>query len=148
MFSLIYNFIFRNRNKLLTIQAFCFTAWYSLLLRFVPVAKLRPFMGCEGVETPCDELTESEAKKAGIISRLVNRVASRTPWHSKCFVRALTAQRMLYAAGLFSTLYLGVGKDENNKMIAHAWLRCGQYYITGGDGKDYTQVSKFAKTRV
>ena len=44
--------------------------------------------------------------------------------------------------GIHSTLYLGVGKDEG-KMIAHAWLRCGQMYVTGGNGSSYAMVAKF-----
>ena len=28
-------------------------------------------------------------------------------------------------------------------MIAHAWLRCGQIYVTGGDGQGYAVVAKF-----
>ena len=42
-------------------------------------------------------------------------------------------------------MYLGVGLDENKKMIAHAWLRCGQLYVTGGDGHEYTTVACFYK---
>jgi hypothetical protein len=41
-----------------------------------------------------------------------------------------------------STLYLGVGKD-NDQMVAHAWLRCGQLYVTGGNGSNYSMVAKF-----
>ena len=28
-------------------------------------------------------------------------------------------------------------------MIAHAWLRCGQMYVTGGNGSSYAMVAKF-----
>ena len=50
--------------------------------------------------------------------------------------------KLLKEAGIHSTLYLGVGKDEG-KMIAHAWLRCGQMYVTGGNGSSYAMVAKF-----
>ena len=63
-------------------------------------------------------------------------------WESKCLVRAMTARKLLKEAGIHSTLYLGVGKDEG-KMIAHAWLRCGQMYVTGGNGSSYAMVAKF-----
>ena len=33
--------------------------------------------------------------------------------------------------------------DENGKMIAHAWLRCGKMYVTGGNGAEYAMVDKF-----
>lgn len=41
-----------------------------------------------------------------------------------------------------STLYLGCN-IENGKMIAHAWLRCGKMYVTGGDGSGYAVVDMF-----
>ena len=39
-------------------------------------------------------------------------------------------------------MYLGCG-TEDDKMVAHAWLRCGEMYVTGGDGEGYAVVSKF-----
>ncbi len=44
--------------------------------------------------------------------------------------------------GIQSTLYLGCGYDEG-KMVAHAWLRVGKMYVTGGDGTGYSVVDKF-----
>ena len=34
---------------------------------------------------------------------------------------------------------------EEEKMVAHAWLRCGEMYVTGGNGEGYAIVSKFYK---
>ena len=46
--------------------------------------------------------------------------------------------------GISTTIYLGVRRYEN-EMKAHAWLRCGEYYVTGGGVIDqYTVVAKFA----
>ena len=39
-------------------------------------------------------------------------------------------------------LYLGCAVNEG-KMVAHAWLRCGKMYITGGNGSGYAIVDKF-----
>ena len=30
-------------------------------------------------------------------------------------------------------------------MKAHAWLRCGGLYVTGGTGEEFAQVAKFVK---
>ena len=72
------------------------------------------------------------------------KVCDKTPWESKCLVRALAAQRLLCRRGLSSTLYLGCGMEEG-KMVAHAWLRFGEMYVTGGDGGGYTTVARFCK---
>lgn len=98
-------------------------------------------MGERGVES---ELTEDMdnmkiAKRVGIH---VNRITQHTMWESKCLVRAMTARKLLKQKGIHSTLYLGVGK-EDGKMVAHAWLRCGQLYVTGGNGDGYAMVAKF-----
>ena len=72
----------------------------------------------------------------------MNRICNKTAWESKCLVRALTAQKLLKQKGIGSTLYLGCGYAED-KMVAHAWLRCGELYVTGGDGAGYAVGDKF-----
>ena len=80
----------------------------------------------------------------GTHAQIVGKVCDKTPWESKCLVRALAAQRLLCRRGLSSTLYLGCGMEEG-KMVAHAWLRFGEMYVTGGDGGGYTTVARFCK---
>lgn len=144
-FKLISNFIFHNNDKWLTIQALFFSAQMRALLRFVPIARLHPYLGEQGEESPSEPLCHADLRTASHISIRVNRVANRTPWESKCFVRALVAQKLLRKYGLSSTLYLGVGKDENQQMVAHAWIRSGPHCITGEDERDYAVVARFAK---
>ena len=69
-------------------------------------------------------------------------MCSRTAWESKCLVRALTAQRLLKKKGIPSTMYLGCKMEEGN-MVAHAWLRVGKLYVTGGNGESYSKVDRF-----
>lgn len=83
-------------------------------------------------------------RQAARIAQIVGKVCDKTPWESKCLVRALAAQRLLCRRGLSSTLYLGCGMEEG-KMVAHAWLRFGEMYVTGGDGGGYTTVARFCK---
>ena len=143
MLRLIYNFFVHNKRKVMTIRALLLSAQMRMLLVFVPIKHLRPYLGVEGMESSMDDLDTEQRRNAFWISDRVNRVAQRTPWQSKCFVRALVAQRLLSSYGMASTLYLGVGKDEEGKMIAHAWLRSGPYYVTGGTGEEYATVARF-----
>jgi len=47
--------------------------------------------------------------------------------------------------GISSTLYIGVGKDEERKLTAHAWLRCGPFIVTGKEEmKRFTPVAFFS----
>ncbi len=146
MFRLLYNFIRYNPRRAMTLQALFLAGYYRFLLKFVPVKTLQPRFGQKGQETPLDVvLTLEQRQDAYWIQDRVERVANRTPWQSRCFVRALVAQRLLCARGLSSSLYLGVGKSDEGAMRAHAWVRCGPHYITGGDGTGYATVAKFAK---
>ena len=82
---------------------------------------------------------------ASRIGRMVEMVSRYTPWESKCLVQAIVGKMMLRQCGIANTLYLGVGRDKGNSLMAHAWLRCGGLVITGRQGRErFTIVGKFA----
>jgi len=118
-----------------------YAAYYRLLIFMVPPKYLKPKWGLEGEESAEKEVIEiyCYAKK---VSYAVNRICNKTAWESKCLVRALTAKKLLKMKGILSTMYLGCNVEDGN-MTAHAWLRCGEMYVTGGDGKGYAIVDKF-----
>lgn len=69
-----------------------------------------------------------------------------TLWESQCLVKAIAGMMMLERRGIDSTIYLGTTRDEDGKMIAHAWLRSGPFYVSGSEGmKQFTVVGMFAK---
>lgn len=139
----LYRFIRYNHRKRLTLAIIVLTAWYRAQILLVPSAKLQKHWGASKEESS-KELSSWEYRYAYTISRYVNHYADRTPWESLCLVRALTARKLLSRKQISTTLYLGVGKDENGKMIAHAWIRAGEMYVTGGNGEGYGMVAKFA----
>ncbi|MBP7175558.1 MAG: lasso peptide biosynthesis B2 protein [Thermoclostridium sp.] len=78
------------------------------------------------------------------VSQAIRTMSRHTFWESKCLAQACAAKIMLNRRKQRSTVYLGVAKDSRGEMIAHAWVRCGTRYITGGDGsKKFTTTSKF-----
>ena len=90
-----------------------------------------------------EDITKLEVARK--IGEVVDTVSRSTPWESKCLVQALVVKIMLRRRGIANTLFLGVGKDEENSLVAHAWLRCGETIITGGKGRQwFTVVGKFA----
>lgn len=140
----IIGFFKYNKNRRITIEAWIYCMIYRFLIFFIPMRYLEKYFGENGKESH-EQGTKRDYYWAYRVSREVNRIADKTPWDSKCLVRALAAQHILQRRGVSTTLYLGVGKDENKKMIAHAWLRCGSFYVTGGAGKEYAMVAKFKK---
>lgn len=137
----IVNFMKFNPQKRLTVYAYILSAKYRLLIKFIKPKRLQKKWGQEGIESPETEVPW-KYRYAMNVSKVVDRICSKTAWESKCLVRALTAQHILRMKGIQSTLYLGCGYNEG-KMVAHAWLRVGKMYVTGGDGTGYAVVDKF-----
>lgn len=133
--------------KLLYLEAFVLLGW-ARILKLLPFSKVAPRLGIYMKETP--EITNNSSRATlGSISQAVHIMSKYTFWESQCLVKAIAAMRMLEKRGIESTLYLGTAKDEKGKLIAHAWLRSGPFYITGSEGMEkFTVVSKFAKTPI
>lgn len=119
-------------------------AFYRARMLLIPSKYLEKHWGEKGQESPREE-SENNYWTCVYVGNAVTRIAEKTPWESKCMVQALTAQYLLHRKGISTTLYLGVGKDDEGNMIAHAWIRSGRCYVTGGDGKGMAVVGKFRK---
>lgn len=130
--------------KLKFLEAYIYTGIYRILIIFVPFNKLRKRLGNVKEESP-DEVDINSYRIARDIRWAVINASRYTPWESKCLIKALTAQRMMRGKGIPTTIYLGVKKNEKNEMVAHAWIRCGSYFITGGENRSgYAVVAKFS----
>lgn len=137
------NFITDNKFKAETLLSYFYSAVFRVQILLVKPKYLKKHWGEEGEESSETEPREIY-KYAASVSRIVNRICTKTSWESKCLVRALTAQKLLKRKKIHSTMYLGCKMDEG-KMVAHAWLRCGEMYVTGGNGvaDGYAVVDKF-----
>ncbi|WP_226645700.1 lasso peptide biosynthesis B2 protein [Mesobacillus subterraneus] len=132
-----------NSERLLFMEAIIYLAW-ARVLKLFPFKKVSPMLG-----TYMDESSfQEDFSVYGTIRKISNaiQIMSRyTPWESKCLVRAVAGMKMLQRRGINSTLYLGTAKDETGKLIAHAWLRSGSYYVSGAEEMNrFTVVSKFS----
>ncbi len=75
---------------------------------------------------------------------MVEKVSNNVPWTSKCLDQALAAKIMLARRGIGTTVYFGVRKNERGELAAHAWLRSGSVYVTGGRIRDdFTIINTF-----
>lgn len=142
----IKNFLkWSRRDKRLFYKAYFFSGVIRGTILVIPFKRFKAYLGHVDRESPY-ELSLSQYKQALHINEIVTKACSLTPWQSKCLVRALVTQHFLKTHEISSTLYLGVRRDEENKMAAHAWLRCGKLIVTGKYGaRAYQQVAKFAK---
>ena len=117
-------------------------ARFSILV--FPFKKVASVMGKPMTETS-ENIDARLLNTARQVAWFVRKLADFTPWESKCLVQALTAQMMLKRRKIPSTLYLGIAKDNNKKLIAHAWLRCGSSILTGDyERPSFSTVAWFA----
>lgn len=131
-------------KKALLLEAFIALGLARIMI-ILPFARIAPLLGQSRSVTPETEHAMQRAV-AGRVQEAIQIASRHTLWDSKCLVRAIAAMWMMTRRGLESTLYLGTARDDDGKLIAHAWLRSGKRYITGAEEMArFTVVGMFAK---
>ena len=144
----------RQRQRLF-LEAWGALGSARLALRATPfkqlVAELTLHRG--PVEAPAVGPEASE--QARRIGWAVRAAAVYTPWRSSCLVQVLAAQRMLQQRLLPGAIYIGASLEQgpgedaspetNYGLDAHAWLKCGDAFITGESGHErFAVVTAFS----
>jgi hypothetical protein len=64
--------------------------------------------------------------------------ASRiVPTGRNCLVRAIAGRHLLARHGFPGRVRIGIGKNSPDRLMAHAWLECGELIITGAHEQDF-----------
>ena len=101
-----------------------------LLVRVIPLKWYSKLLG----DFKHERLNDLNFEQKQIVENLVKsikRCKKHLPWKVKCFDESITAKRVLKNHNIISTLYLGVDKNKNEKLIAHAWVKVGEKVIVG-----------------
>jgi hypothetical protein len=122
--------------------------WYLLLIAIIELSLARVALLTFSMEsltaTPSDTHTPTpqplQLARATRISWAIQSAAARVPWRSDCLVQALAAKRWLTREQIPSQLNLGVRVNASNIIEAHAWLRCDNVVVTGGNIDDYVTL--------
>jgi hypothetical protein len=110
-------------------------------LLFLPFSFLSRRLGVPMKETGDDSTDRVLLRR---VAWAVGAVSRRAPWRCKCLEQGIAAKMMLRRRRVANTLYLGVARGDS-QLDAHAWLRCGTVYVTGGgDNERFSVVSTFA----
>ncbi|WP_270606945.1 lasso peptide biosynthesis B2 protein [Bacillus mobilis] len=137
-------FLLDMKTMFLFIEAYTYLGW-ARFLKSMPFSKIAPTLGTHMDETTLN-CNESNKLILRSISEAIHIMRQHTFWESECLVSAIAGMKMLKRRQIESTLYLGTAKGKSGKMLAHAWLRSGPFYITGAEEmKRFTVVSKFAR---
>jgi len=136
-----YLLISKLERKILN-QSFFWLISSLILVRLIPLKWFNSILG-EFKKERNTELNTIEIEKVLQVQKNIRRLKRAVPWRVKCFEEAITAKKILEKNGIESTLYLGVDKNLSNKMIAHAWLKRGSYFIAGEKGAEKFKVVGF-----
>ena len=132
-----------NQTKLFLLEAYALLAWarYRKSRKF---SKISPELGHRMKETNF-QLNDREMKIVKLVSHMIHIASRYTFWESECLVKAMAGMKMLEKRGIESTIYFGVAKEDIG-LSAHAWLRSGDFFVSGSEGMEkFTVVEKFAK---
>jgi len=116
--------------------AIAYLSFSQILITFVPFRIYYKFFADRHIRPDADATEE----KILVVRKALLRGIKRLPWKAKCLAQALAGKLLLRKLGLSGTIYLGVRKDTG-KLEAHAWLKCGNQFISGKEGyKKFTVV--------
>lgn len=124
-------------EKLLAMEAMWETARARRAVKKLSYPALQAVLSQGNSENPSNP---SDSKEAARIGRMVRIVSRRVPWQSLCLVQALAAKRMLVRRKLPAMIFVGVRHDEDKQLLSHAWLRCGETFVTGEKDHDQFQI--------
>ena len=81
--------------------------------------------------------------KLSLLKYKIQSLSRFLPFKVVCLDQALAARWYLGLQGVSSVVFFGVNKD-NDKLVAHAWLKVGDYIVTGEDGhKEFKVIASF-----
>ena len=123
------------------VEAWCLLHLAKLVILIVPFKKIASRMGSLQLESTHDL---QSMEKITQIEHAVRRASRYTLHNSKFYDKALSAKALLFQFGLPATIYFGLAKESENKLSAHAWVRCGNRIVTGKVGMErFTVIACF-----
>jgi hypothetical protein len=124
----------------LFLEAWVYLYLAKLLIIFFPFKKIAALIGKSQTESPNEMIGNSQVYNIEIA---VIRAVKFVFFSSKCYDQALATTFMLKRRKISSTIYFGIQK-ENEQLIAHAWVRCGEKIVSGRLGFErFTPIAWF-----
>ena len=122
----------RPRDWLAFLDAMLCMAWARLLVTVVPLRHWRRQIADRAArEARSHPLSEAETETALVVARAVRRVSRNAPIELLCLPQALSARWMLARRGIATELYIGTRRDGGEQHRFHAWLKAGDFWVTG-----------------
>jgi len=115
-----------------------------LAVHFVPAARI--FSWARHQPRRVNRFANGEADW---IAWAVERIGNKSWMNALCLPRALAIHAMLRRRGIASRLCLGVARDDQKKLIAHAWVEVGQTTVPLDSAfAHFTRLAQFGEAPV
>ena len=103
------------------------------------VAATRAALWCLSADTVRRVSAKAARGTAGTLKQLVWAVetVSRYLPYATCLTQAMAAQALLFRSGFPAELEIGVAKDDDHHLRAHAWVVCYGQVVLGGQQADH-----------
>ena len=109
--------------------------WHGAL----PARRLLAKLSELAAAAPSRSLLPDERRQVERFAWALAVAANHAPWRSDCLLRALAGATWLTRRRLPFGFYLGVHKSAG-ALAAHAWLRCDDIHLAGGEADGYTAL--------
>lgn len=131
-------------QKGLLLEAFVLLAIARAAVLLLPFRWVARVLGKQASQTP-EQDDPARLRQVCRIRAMIHAVSNSVPWTSKCLDQAIAARIMLRFRRIPATVYFGVKNDEQGQLAAHAWLRSGRVYVTGGQERHaFAIINTFA----
>ena len=101
---------------------------------------LLPFKSCLRFLTNRDCINKDcDPEYLQSIKTAVNRANHLAMWKNICLVQSIASRWMLQRRKISSRLSIGVAHNENKELIAHAWIKVGDFEIVD-KGQGYKEL--------
>ena len=129
--------------KILVVRVFFLALFYKWLISKNTFRDICHRLGTRRESVPYEPYSGNNKERILAVSRAIKIVCPRLHFKNECLVEAFVAKRLLLHEKM--TVYMGVAKNKDGAMRAHAWTRCGDIYVTGAEGREqFTVTAVFA----
>jgi hypothetical protein len=131
------------REKMLFIEALFLQLIAGLLLRVIPFRWVPGLLArAQGTGDSGSGTRNEEQEMLFMLKAAARRAVTVSPWKNKCLVQSLSLRLMLNRRGIASHLSFGVAKGENGKVVAHSWIKVGDFELVERGG-EYRELYLF-----
>lgn len=125
-------------------RTFFWLIYSFVLVRMIPLKWFNSILG-EYRKKGNEVLTKEQIGIITILTKNIRRLKKHLPWKVKCFEESIAAKKVLEKYKIKSTIYLGVAKKGEKNLVAHAWLKSGEFFVTGEKGhKKHVVVGNYS----